>query len=103
MLGEPPYRTTHLRNDAIEPGRRRQRIFDDREIDPKRKQALGEEGEILLVVHLLATAARARRKSRRCRMDVKYSTWPQITPALRNRKFADSPLEGDGFEPSVPR
>ena len=22
---------------------------------------------------------------------------------LRNRKFADSPLEGDGFEPSVPR
>src|SRR5271168_4441087 len=23
--------------------------------------------------------------------------------ALRNQKFADSPLEGDGFEPSVPR
>jgi hypothetical protein len=22
---------------------------------------------------------------------------------LRDRKFADSPLEGDGFEPSVPR
>ena len=24
-------------------------------------------------------------------------------PRLRNRWFADSPLEGDGFEPSVPR
>src|SRR5215471_5160415 len=23
-------------------------------------------------------------------------------PPLRNRKFADSPLEGNGFEPSVP-
>ena len=24
-------------------------------------------------------------------------------PLTRNRKFVDSPLEGDGFEPSVPR
>jgi hypothetical protein len=36
--------------------------------------------------------------------------WPELeaagairTPPPRNRKFADSPLEGDGFEPSVPR
>ena len=25
-----------------------------------------------------------------------------IRPPLRNRKFVDSPLEGGGFEPSVP-
>ena len=25
------------------------------------------------------------------------------SPPFRDRKFADSPLEGDGFEPSVPR
>jgi pimeloyl-ACP methyl ester carboxylesterase len=27
---------------------------------------------------------------------------PEEQPPLRNRKFADSPLEGTGFEPSVP-
>src|ERR1700758_973776 len=26
-----------------------------------------------------------------------------LAPPLRNRRFADSPLEGAGFEPSVPR
>jgi hypothetical protein len=28
---------------------------------------------------------------------------PQAKRSPRNQKFADSPLEGDGFEPSVPR
>jgi hypothetical protein len=27
--------------------------------------------------------------------------WADLAPPLRNRRFADSPLEGDGFEPSV--
>ena len=45
----------------------RQRVFDDREIDPERKQALGEEGEILLVVHL-PIAAVDKRKRRRLRI-----------------------------------
>jgi len=44
MLGEPPHRTAYLGNDAIEPRRRGQRVFDDREIDPERKQAIGEAG-----------------------------------------------------------
>ena len=52
MFSEPSHGAAHLRNDAVEPGRRRQRVLDDGEIDPERKQALGEEGEILLVVHL---------------------------------------------------
>jgi hypothetical protein len=45
----------------IEPRCRRQRVFDDREIDPERKQALGEEGEILLVVHLPIAAVDKRK------------------------------------------
>jgi hypothetical protein len=35
--------------------------------------------------------------------DLKAPTLPaDLAPPLRNRWFADSPLEGDGFEPSVP-
>ena len=64
MLGEPLHRAAHLSNDAIEPRRRGQRVFDDREIDPERKQALGEEGEILLVVHLPIAAVDKRKRGR---------------------------------------
>jgi hypothetical protein len=64
MLGEPPHRTAYLGNDAIEPRRRGQRIFDEREIDPERKQALGEESEILLVVHLPIAAVDNRKRGR---------------------------------------
>jgi hypothetical protein len=48
MRGEPSHGAAHLGDDAVEPGGRRQGVFDDREIDPERKQALGKEGEILL-------------------------------------------------------
>jgi hypothetical protein len=64
MLGEPPHGAAHLGNNAVEPRRGRQRVFDDREIDPKRKQALGEEGEALLIVHLPIPAVNKRK--RRC-------------------------------------
>ena len=42
MFGQPPPGAAYLGNDAIEPGRRSQRVFDDREIDPERQQAVGE-------------------------------------------------------------
>ena len=48
MFGEPSHGAAHLGDDTVEPGGRRQGVFDDREIDPERKQGLGEEGEILL-------------------------------------------------------
>jgi hypothetical protein len=32
MFGEPPHGAAHLGNDAIEPGLRGQRVFNDREI-----------------------------------------------------------------------
>ena len=59
MRGEPLDRTAHLSNDAIEPRCRGQRVFDDREINPQRQQALREEGEILLVPHRRTLALRA--------------------------------------------
>ena len=48
MFGEPSHGAAHLGDDTVEPGGRRQGVFDDREIDPERKHALGKEGEILL-------------------------------------------------------
>jgi hypothetical protein len=62
MRGEPLYRTAHFGDDAIEPGRRSQRVFDDREIDPERQEAVGEKGETLLVVHLPVAAVDKRKR-----------------------------------------
>src|SRR6516164_2970156 len=69
MFGQPPHGATHLRNDAVESSRWRQRVFDDREIDPERKQALREEGETLLYdIVYLPIAAVDERKRRRVRI-----------------------------------
>src|SRR5262252_2228041 len=69
MFGEPPDGAAHLVDNTIEPGRRGQGVFDDREIDPERKQGLGEEGEILLydIVYLPITAV-DKGKRRRLRV-----------------------------------
>ena len=64
MFGQPPPGAAYLGNDAFEPGRRSQRVFDDREINPERKQALGEEGKTLLVVHLPIAAVDKRKRGR---------------------------------------
>src|SRR5215472_6550610 len=80
MFGQPPHGATHLRNDAVEPSRWRQRVFDDREIDPERKQALGEEGETLLydIVYLPITAVDERKRRR-----VRIGGEKQIEPLAR--------------------
>src|SRR5215471_11380861 len=62
MFGQPPHRTAYLGNNAFEPRHRGKRVFDNREIDPERQQALGEEGEILLVVHLPIAAVDKRKR-----------------------------------------
>src|SRR5271166_5394521 len=64
MFGEPMHRAAYLGDDAVEPRRRRQRVFDDCEIDPERQQTFGEEGETLLVVHLPIAAMNEREGGR---------------------------------------
>src|SRR5262252_2513208 len=66
MFGEPPDGAAHLVDNAIEPGRRGQRVFDDRKIDPEREQCLGEEGETLLYdfVYLSVAAVDERQRWR---------------------------------------
>ena len=66
MFGEPPDGAAHLVDNAIEPGRRGQRVFDDRKIDPEREQCLGEEGETLLydIVYLPIAAVDKRKRGR---------------------------------------
>jgi hypothetical protein len=49
MLGEPLDGAAHLTDDSVESRRRSQRIFDDREIDPERQQALGEEAKFSFI------------------------------------------------------
>src|SRR6516165_6402923 len=69
MFGEPSHGAAHLGDDAVESSRWRQRVFDDREIDPERKQALREEGETLLYdIVYLPIAAVDERKRRRVRI-----------------------------------
>jgi hypothetical protein len=89
MFSEPPYGAAHLRNDAVEPCRRCQRIFDDRKIDPERQQALGEERVTLLVAHL-PIAAVDKRKRRRSRIGGEK----QIEPLARG--LAVSEVETSG-------
>src|SRR5438270_14084300 len=79
MLGEPPHRTAYLADNAIEPRRRGQRVFDDREIDPERKQALGEEGKTLLVVHLPIAAVDKHKRGR-----LRIGREKQIEPLARS-------------------
>src|SRR6516164_7780161 len=91
MFGQPPHGATHLRNDAVEPSRWRQRVFDDREIDPERKQALREEGETLLYdIVYLPIAAVDERKRRRVRIGGEK----QIEPLARG--VAVSEVETSG-------
>src|SRR6516164_10155520 len=85
MFGQPPPGAAYLGNDAIEPGRRSQRVFDNCEIDPERQQALGEKGETLLVVHL-PVAAVDKRKRRRFRIGGEK----QIEPLARSLTVSGS-------------
>src|SRR5262245_61825272 len=80
MFGEPPDGAAHLADNAIEPGRRGQRVFDDREIDPERKEPLGEEGETLLydIVYLPIAAVDERQRRR-----VRIGGQKQIEPLAR--------------------
>src|SRR6516162_6053816 len=64
MFGQPLHGTAYLGNNAFEPRHRGKRVLDNREIDPERQQALGEEGEILLVVHLPIAAVDERKRGR---------------------------------------
>src|SRR6516165_3767749 len=89
MFGQPPPGAAYLGNDAIEPGRRSQRVFDDREIDPERQQAVGEKGETLLVVHL-PVAAVDKRKRRRSRIGGEK----QIEPLARSLTVSEVETSG---------
>src|SRR6516164_6832551 len=91
MFGQPPHRTAYLGNNAFEPGRRRQRVFDDRKIDPEREQCLGEEGKTLLYkIVYLPIAAVDERKRRRVRIGGEK----QIEPLARG--VAVSEVETSG-------
>ena len=46
MFGQPPSGAAYFGNDAIERGRRSQREFDNREIDPVRQQALAKNEKL---------------------------------------------------------
>src|SRR5215470_16001588 len=79
MFGQPPHRTAYLGNNAFEPRHRGKRVLDNREIDPERQQALGEEGEILLVVHLPIAAVDKRKRGR-----LRIGGEKQIEPLARS-------------------
>src|SRR6516164_10231542 len=91
MLGQPLHRTAHLCNDVMEPRRRGQRVFDDREIDPEREQCLGEEGETLLyeIVYLPIAAVDERKRER-----LRIGGEKQIEPLARG--VAVSEVETSG-------
>src|SRR6516225_5486512 len=97
MFGQPPPGAAYLGNDAIEPGRRSQRVFDDREIDPERQQAVGEKGETLLVVHL-PVAAVDKRKRRRSRIGGEK----QIEPLARSLTEGEVERPGVSAPPPAP-
>src|SRR5215831_20761676 len=91
MFGEPPDGAAHLVDNAIEPGRRGQRVFDDREIDPEREQCLGEEGETLLYeIVYLPIPAMDKCKRRRLRMGSKK----QIEPLARGIAVSEVEMAG---------
>src|SRR3984893_315242 len=89
MFSEPPHGAAYLRNDAVEPGRWRQSVFDDRKIDPERKQTLGEEGEILFVFHLPIAAMDKHKRGR-----LRIGGENQIEPLARS--LAVSEVETSG-------
>src|ERR1700730_14329264 len=60
MFAEPLHGALYFCDDAVEPRRRRQRVFNDGKIDTQRQQALGKEGESFLVVHLPVAAVDER-------------------------------------------
>ena len=88
MFGQPPHRTAYPGNNAFEPRYRRQRVFDDHDIDSERKQALCEKGEILLVVHLPIPAV-DKRKRWRLRIGEK-----QIEPLARSLAISEVETSG---------
>ena len=53
--------------------------------------------------HLIAMAVASPMQWSGCANRRRQSSRPLRRPLLRDRGFADSSLEGDGFEPSVPR
>src|SRR6516225_245410 len=89
MFGQPPHRTAYLGNNAFEPSHRGKRVFDNREIDPERQQALSEEGKTLLVVHLPIAAVDKRKRGR-----LRISGEKQIEPLARS--LAVSEVETSG-------
>jgi hypothetical protein len=92
MFGEPPDGAAHLVDNAIEPRRRGQRVFDDRETDPEREQCLGEEGETLLyVIVYLPIAAVDERKRRR----VGIGGEKQIEPLARGVTIGKIKMAGN--------
>ena len=60
MLGEPLHRAAYLGNDAAKPRRRRQRVFDDGEIDLLAAAGLWRKMRGLFVVHLPIAAMKKR-------------------------------------------
>src|SRR5215472_7800242 len=89
MFGQPPHRTAYLGNNAFEPSHRGKRVFDNREIDRERQEALSEEGKTLLVVHL-PIAAVDKRKRRRVRIGGEK----QIEPLARSLAVSDVETSG---------
>src|SRR5215470_14862781 len=88
MFGEPPDGAAHLVDNAIEPGHRGQRVFDDRKIDPEREQCLSEEGETLLYeIVYLPIAAVDKRKRGRLRIGGKK----QVEPLARRLAVSEVP------------
>src|SRR5215831_17038232 len=94
MFGQPPHRTAHLGNNAFEPRHRRQRVFDDCEIDPERERCLGEEGETLLYeIVYLPIPAMDKCKRRHLRIGSKK----QIEPLARGIAVSEVQMaDGNG-------
>jgi hypothetical protein len=56
VVDRPRDRRPHLAHDRVEPGGRRQRVLDQREVEAGRQERLAEEGVGLLVVRLPVAA-----------------------------------------------
>ena len=65
VLDDPRDRFPYFGDDLVEPRRRRQRVFDHRQVEARREDALAQEGVRLLVVRLPVAAVDVDERGRR--------------------------------------
>ena len=93
VVDHPRDGRAHLRDDLVEPRRRRQRVFHEGQVEPGVEDALAQEGVRLLVVHLPVAAVDVHERRRR-----RHAAVEDVEALPRTRAVADV----DRAAPSLP-